>query len=131
MTHIFYCAWLKTQVETCVTGTLDMSQAPLRHKWKPGLRNQPCFVLPGLPASCDCIQLLCFGYVLLMCTQYRAVWGYGGIIYTATYKKPLMSLPSCQWLNYMVLPTTWYDSQLKNIWHDSCHTKTCEFLKNI
>ena len=21
MTHIFYCAWLKTQVETCVTGT--------------------------------------------------------------------------------------------------------------
>ena len=26
--HIFYCAWLKTQVETCVTGTcLDMSQA--------------------------------------------------------------------------------------------------------
>ena len=21
---------------TCVTGTLDMSQAPLRHKWKPG-----------------------------------------------------------------------------------------------
>ena len=39
MTHIFYCAWLKTQVETCVTGTLDMSQAPLRHKWKPGLKN--------------------------------------------------------------------------------------------
>ena len=37
VTHIFYCAWLKTQVETCVTGTLDMSQAPLRHKWKPGL----------------------------------------------------------------------------------------------
>ena len=36
VTHIFYCAWLKTQVETCVTGTLDMSQAPLRHKWKPG-----------------------------------------------------------------------------------------------
>ena len=25
--HIFYCAWLKTQVETCVTGTLDMSRA--------------------------------------------------------------------------------------------------------
>ena len=39
VTHIFYCAWLKTQVETCVTGTLDMSQAPLRHKWKPGLRG--------------------------------------------------------------------------------------------
>ena len=38
VTHIFYCAWLKTQVETCVTGTLDMSQAPLRHKWKPGFR---------------------------------------------------------------------------------------------
>ena len=36
VTHIFYCAWLKTQVETCVTDTLDMSQAPLRHKWKPG-----------------------------------------------------------------------------------------------
>ena len=37
VTHIFYCAWLrKTQVETCVTGTLDKSQAPLRHEWKPG-----------------------------------------------------------------------------------------------
>ena len=39
MAHIFYCAWLKTQVETCVTGTLDMSQAFLRHKWKPGFRT--------------------------------------------------------------------------------------------
>ena len=39
VTHIFYCVWFKTQVETCVTGTLDMSQAPLRHKWKPGLKN--------------------------------------------------------------------------------------------
>ena len=38
VTHIFYCVWLKIQVETCVTGTLDMSQAPLRHKWKPGLK---------------------------------------------------------------------------------------------
>ena len=38
VTHIFYCAWLKTQVETCITGTLDMSQAPLRHEWKPGLK---------------------------------------------------------------------------------------------
>ena len=38
VTHIFYCAWLKTQEETCVTGTLDMSQAPLRYKWKPGLK---------------------------------------------------------------------------------------------
>ena len=28
VTHIFYCAWLKTQVETYVSGTLDMSQAP-------------------------------------------------------------------------------------------------------
>ena len=36
VTHTFYCAWLKTQVETCVTGTLDKSQAPLRHKWEPG-----------------------------------------------------------------------------------------------
>ena len=40
VTHIFYCAWLKTQVETCVTGTLDMSQAPLRHKWKPGFKGE-------------------------------------------------------------------------------------------
>ena len=34
VTHISYYAWLKTQVETCVTGTLE---APLRHEWKPGL----------------------------------------------------------------------------------------------
>ena len=39
VTHIFYCVWFKTQVETCVTGTLDMSQAPLRHKWKPGFNS--------------------------------------------------------------------------------------------
>ena len=32
VTHIFYCAWLKIQVETCVTGTLDMSQAPLTNQ---------------------------------------------------------------------------------------------------
>ena len=43
MTHIFYCAWLKTQVEICVTGTLDMSQAPLRHKWKPGLKKSNAY----------------------------------------------------------------------------------------
>ena len=36
MMHTFYCAWLKTQVETCVTGTLDMFRAPLR---KPSLKN--------------------------------------------------------------------------------------------
>ena len=47
MTHIFYCAWLKTQVETCVTGTLDMSQAPLRHKWKPGFM---CTILHSGPS---------------------------------------------------------------------------------
>ena len=65
VTHIFYCAWLKTQVETCVTGTLDMSQAPLRHKWKPGFNNvsEHCqwsgigglrCVVVLMKASCDC-----------------------------------------------------------------------------
>ena len=48
VTHIFYCAWLKTQVETCVTGTLDMSQAPLRHKWKPGFTPVSAHKRPSL-----------------------------------------------------------------------------------
>ena len=28
---VTHCAWLKTQVETCVTGTLDMSPVPLNN----------------------------------------------------------------------------------------------------
>ena len=52
VTHIFYCAWLKTQVETCVTGTLDMSQAPLRHKWKPGFNKTGKFILVAQTTLC-------------------------------------------------------------------------------
>ena len=47
--HIIYCSWLKTQVEICVKGTLDMSQAPLRHKWKQGLKLTPLHGSPCPP----------------------------------------------------------------------------------
>ena len=35
VTHIFFCAWLKTQWKHASQAP---SQTPLRHKWKPGLK---------------------------------------------------------------------------------------------